>query len=96
MITFLEFSIVVKLCYMDNPLTCLYDSTGSGKGFAPNKWKTSTWTCVDRVLKHHIDGLMQERRNSIANALELRLSFANSSIWPYQVAVNLLWPRDTI
>ena len=28
----------------------------------------------------YIDGLVQERRNSIANALELRLSFTNSSI----------------
>ena len=29
---------------------------------------------------HYIDGLMQERRNSIANALELRLSWINPSI----------------
>ena len=28
-----------------------------------------------------IDGLMQEKRNSIANALELRLSCTNPSIW---------------
>ena len=28
----------------------------------------------------HIDGLVQERRNSIANALELRLSCTNPSI----------------
>ena len=28
-----------------------------------------------------IDGLVQERRNSIANALELRLSCTNPSIW---------------
>ena len=28
----------------------------------------------------HLDGLMQERRNSIANALELRLSCTNPSI----------------
>ena len=28
----------------------------------------------------HIDGLMQERRNSIANALELQLSYTNPSI----------------
>ena len=25
-------------------------------------------------VRHHIDGLVQERRNSIANTLELRLS----------------------
>ena len=28
----------------------------------------------------HFGGLMQERRNSIANALELRLSYTNPSI----------------
>ena len=28
----------------------------------------------------HFDGLVQERRNSIANALELRLSCTNPSI----------------
>ena len=30
--------------------------------------------------KHDIDGLVQERRNSIATALELRLSCTNPSI----------------
>ena len=29
----------------------------------------------------HIDGLMQERRNCIVNALELRLSCTNPSMW---------------
>ena len=29
---------------------------------------------------HHLDGLVQERRNSIANALELRLSCTNPPI----------------
>ena len=36
-------------------------------------------------LYHHslyIDGLVQERRNCIANALELRLYCTNPSIWP--------------
>ena len=32
---------------------------------------------------NHLDGLMQERRNSIANALELRLSYTNPSILSY-------------
>ena len=31
-------------------------------------------------IYHHIAGLVQERRNSIANALELRLSCANRSL----------------
>ena len=32
------------------------------------------------VRYNHFDGLVQERRNSIANALELRLSCTNPSI----------------
>ena len=36
--------------------------------------------CHDMVLQWHIDGLVQERRNSIANALELRLSYTNPLI----------------
>ena len=31
-------------------------------------------------LLHYVDGLVQERRNSIANAMELRLSCTNSTI----------------
>ena len=31
--------------------------------------------------RNHIDGLVQDRRNSIANALELRLSCSNPSIY---------------
>ena len=37
-----------------------------------------TW--YNKEWMPHIDGLMQERRNSIANALELRLSCTNRSI----------------
>ena len=33
------------------------------------------------LLNYHIDGLVQERRNSIATALELRLSCTNPSTW---------------
>ena len=38
------------------------------------------WCYQWRQSSHHIDGLVQERRNSIANALELRLSCTNPSI----------------
>ena len=34
------------------------------------------------LVDHHIDGLVQERRNSIANALELRLYCTYPLIWP--------------
>ena len=35
-----------------------------------------------------IHGLVQERRNSIANALELRLSCTNPSIWSDSELLN--------
>ena len=48
-----------------------------------------TWLIFSKILtfihEGEIDRLMQERRNSIADALELRLSFINS-----------LWPSDAI
>ena len=42
-------------------------------GLAMHRDRVQTWD--------HFDGLVQERRNSIANALELRLSCTNPSIW---------------
>ena len=38
-------------------------------------------TITDVNISWHIDGLMQERRNSIANALELNLSSTNPLIY---------------
>ena len=35
------------------------------------------------LMRVHFDGLVQERRHSIANALESRLSYTNPSIWQY-------------
>ena len=43
-----------------------------------NAWQTANFSAH---LFIYIDGLMQERRNSIAKALELRLSCINPSIW---------------
>ena len=46
----------------------------------------------------YIDGLVQGRRNSIANALELRLSFTKPLIWYwhlfYILFYILIWPRN--
>ena len=36
----------------------------------------------------YIDGLVQERRNSIAIAMELRLSSTNPSIYIYDIIYN--------
>ena len=42
----------------------------------------STFNCLYTLSVHeHIDELVQERRNSIANALELRLSCTNPSTY---------------
>ena len=49
---------------------------GSGNGWLPNDNKNITWTIVNlpltRSQRKYVDGLMQEGRNPIANALELR------------------------
>ena len=48
------------------------------------------WSYVFRLLdEDDIDVLVQERRNSIANALELRLSCTNPSIWSHKCLSNL-------
>ena len=41
----------------------------------------------------YFDGLVQERRNSIANALELRLSCTNPSIYEMQPCAS--WGKAT-
>ena len=41
----------------------------------------------------YIDGLVQERRNSIANALELRLSCTNPSIYRRHQDSNVNLPQ---
>ena len=46
--------------------------------------------CYEQPNNHiHIDGLVQERRNSIANALELRLSSTNPSTYLLQAYISL-------
>ena len=46
-------------------------------------WCLSVCVCmyVSDILQYCINGLVQERRNSIANALELRLSCTNPSVY---------------
>ena len=52
------------------------------------------------VWWHHINGLVQERRNSIASALELPLSCTNPPIWhcggPKLFGCSVLLPADYI
>ena len=42
-----------------------------------------------------IDGLMQKRRNSIADALELCFFCIKASKWTAVTWLNSLWPSDT-
>ena len=45
---------------------------------------------------HHIDGLMQKSRNSIANALDLRLACPNLSIFFHDFIngfPHIEWPK---
>ena len=44
----------------------------------PSMQQGITWTYPDLI---RIAGLVEERHNSIANALELRLSYTNPFIW---------------
>ena len=47
---------------------------------------------VSQYDNYEIDGLAQERRNSIANTLELRLSGTNSSKWKSDLGRrNQIW-----
>ena len=45
----------------------------------------SVLICISAYL--YIDGLVQERRNSIANALELHLSCTNPSYWYHNILI---------
>ena len=44
--------------------------------------------------QHNIDGLVQERHNSIANALELRLSCTNLSMYFHGLQTKLPYQKD--
>ena len=56
----------------------------------PHTFAPGTEVLTDIV---HIDGLVQERRNSIASAMELRLSCTNPLIWhkPYLCHTGTIW-----
>ena len=45
------------------------------------QWDTMGYTQFNLMRIYQTDGIVQERRNSIANALELRLSCTNPSKW---------------
>ena len=54
-------------------------------------WSVLTHVILDQknCQYQYLDGLVQERRNSIANAIELRLSCTNLSIWYYHMNICL-------
>ena len=58
----------------DWPTTC--------RSVSADPTQSSSWVADDmRHHNAHVDGLVLERRNSIADALELRLSCTNPSMW---------------
>ena len=54
--------------------------------YVPSQWET-TLQC--NIVFHWLDGLVQERRNSIANALELHLSCTNPLKWSPQNSLEI-------
>ena len=60
------------------------------KRFAEAIFKRFAEALNHLTLIWNIDGLMQERRNFIANELELRLSCINPSIWCKRYSLNKL------
>ena len=77
----LNCSTLLSLCEEDHWLTAdsLYNGTVMRKAFP----------CYD-VIVCYLDGLMQERRNSSALAMELRLSCFNPSIWDTRANTHLI------
>ena len=57
----------------------------------PGAW-TSAGMVLNWIIQNNLDGLMQERHNSIANALELRLSCTNPSICCQKEGLTLSLP----
>ena len=55
-------------------------------------WGAATYPRVRYVRQAHIDGLVQERRNSSALAMELRLSCTNLSRCPQVILDIHMWP----
>ena len=55
------------------------------------QYKSCLSSYRDSHYKDKISGLVQERRNSNANALELRLSFTNPLRWSYQPLYLYNW-----
>ena len=70
---------------MSFPLNGSLMTDWNGFGATPTEW-----------VKKQIDGLMQEKCNSVANALELRLSCTNPSKWWFCVILHAGWPASPI
>ena len=75
----LMFTVLKKTVKLNHSLK---SHNASGKYPTMHHFITEMCTHVCSILwAHNIDGLVQEKHSSIANALELRLSCTNLSIW---------------
>ena len=80
-------------CFMTLPMPFRFSSKNWTITFTPFPVQQTRiiWANVS-----HIDGLVQERRNSCANALDLRFPCTNPSIYPQQLMIWLQqWPSTT-
>ena len=60
----------------------------SGNGLVLNRQKAVTLTKDCNHPRSHIDDLVQERHNSVANALELCLSCTKPLMWHHQATIR--------
>ena len=69
----------------------------SGHCLVQNRWPAVITWSIDNPFLWHIDGLVQETRNSRVLAMELHLSCTNSSIYASQ-GLNMLtqWPLEDL
>ena len=71
------FDLETGSCILIQALNC-------DMGYLFSMWYVVKFSVLNRnftQLRWYIDGLIQEKRNSIANAMELRLSCINPSIY---------------
>ena len=71
----------INMTWIQSELSVLQSGHGMRDGRTDGRSETNTQlSCVGGIMMLHIDGLVQERRNPIANALELHLSSTNPLI----------------
>ena len=85
-----EIIVCLIACAGQQQLWCdIYPLLNFCEGIELTSWFPHKMSVLRKAF--YIDGLVQERRNSIANALELRLSYTHPSIWWHHHAFQLFY-----